>query len=362
MKIAICTNFFHPSQGGGETVTQKIAEYYAQKHEVTVFTRHLLQRKSKTLGAVNISNYNPTSLPSFLKRIHEFNPDFTLIYSDVFDFFDVAVQQLKNVCVAFCGGNRLCSKPYTVKLFQRNVGGIRSFVCHTKSERDYRLASQLNILDRTYVIPNGVDIEEFDENEMSRKDILSKETHSRWILNVSNFFPGKGQIQLIDILSRVQTQPFTYVQVCSSLEFAIGRHLEQQWKTRANHLSKNGIDIIFMKDKEREKVIAAFKNANVFAFPSQKESAGLVLLESMAAALPWVSLNVGIAPDISGGFCIGAAKDQQYNAIFDERVKDHFAEKIDQCFSQPKLGEDGRKEVEKKYQWKTILPLYEGLL
>ena len=364
MRIALCVNAFSPSVGGCEVVVGKIAEYYAQDHEVCVFTRHLLKRKEKRIGSVEVVSYNPSNVSSFLLRIKKFNPDFTLVYSDVFDFLQPVVENLSNVCVAFCGANRFYNKPYTLNLFKRHLSSVSSFVCHTKSERDYRLAAQLGVLDKTHVIPLGVDLDEFD-NDLSREDLVpGSMKDDLWVLNVSNFFPGKGQLHLVDILHRTKTRPLTYVQICSSLDFALGKHLEQQWRAKANQLSSEGIRVILMKDKSREKVVAAFKNSNVFVFPSEKESGGIVLLESMAAGTPWVASNIGIAPDICGGYCLTAAKDGNYNAIFDERIKSLFANRIDDCFDWEKSGqliEEGSKDVE-KYQWKSILPLYKRLL
>ena len=361
MRIAVCVNHFDPFKGGCEIVTKKIAEHYAKKHTVRIFTRHTIKRKESNIGSLSISSYNPSNTNSFLKRIQEYKPEFTLIYSDVFDFFNVAIETLNNVCLAFCGGNRVCEKPYALKFLKDRKDKIKNFVCHTENERDYRMARQIGILDKTHIIPNGIDLEEFDNNNIGRKELGIPFVEGFWLLNVSNFFPGKGQIHLIDILKRTKTRPLTYIQVCSSVEFSIGKQLESQWRAKANSL-KGDVNVVIMKDKSREKVVSAFNNSNCFAFSSEKESAGLVLLESMAASCPWVSANVGISSDIEGGKVVIAAKNAQYNAIFDDRVKDEFATKIDECLSDPELGDNGRENVENDYQWKYILPLYDGLL
>jgi len=362
LKIAICVNSFYPSTGGCEIVTGKIADYLYRQHEVTIFTRHLLKRKSKKLNDISIIGYNQSNPNSFITTLKKFSPDFILIYSDLFDFFHVVISEFDNVCVAFCGGNRLCDRSASLQVFKNKINNIKSFVCHTKSERDYKLAKSLNILDRTHVIPNGIDLEEFDDNGLTRKDLIPDQENTYWVLNVSNFFPGKGQLHLIPILSKLKTKPITYIQVCSSLDFALGRHLEQQWKAKAISLSKIGIKVILMKDKSRKEVVGIFKNSNVFAFPSEKESAGLVLLEAMASSIPWVSTNVGISPELEGGHVVTAVKNKSYNSIFDDRVINSFANKLDECLKNPQKSNEGRVQVENDFQWKNILPEYGKLL
>lgn len=346
-------------------MTQRLAEHWAKKHEVKVFTRFNSKRKKNVVNGVSISSYGSNNPGSFLSPIKKYAPDFTLIYSDVFDFFSLSLE-LPNICVAPCGGNKICARPHLLKLMKDKMP--KSFLCHCRGERDFKLLNSMGMTDRTYVIPIGIDLEEFDKNEMTREDILPKDRKNDiWILNVSNFFPGKGHLHLLDILSRLKIENLTkgsisYIQVCSSMEFAIGQHLEQQWRFRAKKLTDAGISVCLMKDKERKKVVAAFKNSNVFVFPSEKESFGIVTLESMAARLPWVSTSVGIATEAKGGFCVFAAKNQKYDSIFEERVFDNFADKIDKCLKNPSLGEEGRNQVEKEFDWKgVLLPKYDEL-
>lgn len=359
-KIALCVNSFAPLTGGCEVVTKKIADHYSQNNEVTVFTRYSTRRKTRTIDNVKIEHYDNTNPNSFISKYKKYDPDFTLIYSDVFDFFHQTIEIGKNICLAPCGGNRLCTKPQSLNIFMNKIKNIKSFICHTEKERDYKLLDRLKLLDKTFVIPVGVDIEEFD-NSTERDDLVKNKTNDFWILNVSNFFPGKGQLYMFNVLSRLisdygMKDKITYIQACTSLEFSIGRQLEEQWKSKMNKLK--GVQTILLKDRPRSYIISAFKNSNVFVFTSERESAGLVFLESMAAGCPWVSTNVGIVPELDGGFCVSSIRDKNYNNIFDDRVFSLYAEKINYCLKNSNIGATGRKQVEDKYQWKNILPMY----
>ena len=360
MKIAICTNFFHPSIGGCETVILKIAQFFSKNHEVFVFTRHLMNRKERKLNNITIIGYDYRNQNNFIHSLKKFDPDLTLIYSDLFDFFHITIEVSKKTCVFLGGANRYFDRVSSRQMFNSQLSKIDSFVCHTKCERDYKLTKQLKIEDRTHVIPIGVDFEEFDTNETTRNDLLPELSEYPWILNVANFFPGKGQDILIDILSRIKIRPIVYIQACSSISFSIGKQLEDIWKHKSKKLKD--IHVVFAKDKSRKDIVSFFKNSNVFAFPSLKESYGIVFIESLVSSLPWVSTNIGVAPELSGGKCIAAAKSPKYESIFEERVLSRFAQSIEDSINNVRLGEEGRKQAEKLFKWDDVLKQYECLL
>ena len=62
-------------------------------------------------------------------------------------------------------------------------------------------------------------------------------TGKKWILNVSNFFPGKGQENIPKILNQVKSlEDVLYIQVCSDIEFNVGKTLESSWKLKTDAL------------------------------------------------------------------------------------------------------------------------------
>jgi glycosyltransferase involved in cell wall biosynthesis len=360
-KIALCVNSFFPLVGGCELVTKNIADYFSKNNEVVVFTRYSSKRKTNRIDNISIEHYDNTNPSSFITKYKKFNPDYTMIYSDVFDFFHQVLDCGKNICLVPCGGNRLCTKPYSLKMFLNKISSVKSLVCHTERERDYKLLKELNLLNKTFIIPIGIDIEEFDI-ESERKDIISEKTNDFWILNVANFFPGKGQLYMFNILTDLVNNydlkdKITYIQICTSLDFSIGKQLEEQWKIKMRGLK--GVQTILLKDKPRSTVVSVFKNSNVFVSTSERESAGVVFLESMAAKCPWVSSNVGIVPELNGGYGVTSIKDKNHNIIFNSKVFEIYAKKISICLKDNKIGEEGRKQVEQTYQLKNIMPLYE---
>ncbi len=365
MRLGIAVNHFHPSIGGCETVIKTIAEYLAEHHDVFILTRKIRGRDHRDFEKYSVLEYTPGNVVAFDRTLIDLGLDVLMIYSDVFDFFrNVATRKNEfRLIIALCGANWLYTHRNYVKILYRHIPSISALICHSKYERDYRLCSTDRFSDKVQIIPNGVDLEEFDTNKISRKKLLPHLSDKKWILNVSNFFPGKGQEHMMDILLEMpDLEKICYIQVCNEIEFAIGAQLESRWKGLTSKVTKKGITVEFLQDLPREEVVGFFKQSNAFAFTSEKEVAPLVLLESMAASLPWVSTNVGNAEELEGGSCIKSVKNAKFHNVFDNRVNKLFAEGLSSVWNAPRIGKAGRKQVEERFTWEKILPQYLKLI
>lgn len=359
LRVAIAVNHFFPSIGGAEKVTETIAEFLSKYHNVVVFTRRTSDRTKRKIP-YTITEYVPGDFATFERRLSNYKPDVVLIYSDVFDFFrQLAIRQNPfKLILALCGANWLYSHPNYVNLILRNITNIHRIICHSTRERDYKICSHDYVAPKTVIIPNGIWLNEFDGESKTKKELNPKIADKKWILNVSNFFPGKGQEHLIRILANLPDKDFVYLQIASDIKFDIGEILEHKWKKASVSLKKSGVTVKLLKNISREDVISYFKNSNVFAFTSEKEVAPLVLLESMASSLPWISTNVGNAQDLEGGINITALKDSRFHSVFDERVMKLFCEGIQKLLNTPKIAESGRRQIERELNWDRILPEY----
>lgn len=365
LKIIICVNHFDPAVGGCEIVTKTIANHLSQDHEVFILTRRLKNRDHRKFTDYKVLEYLVGDERTFAHHIQKTSPNLVFVYSDVFDFFRLIAfrQNPFRTILALCGANWLHSNRNYINMLNRNMGSIDALVCHSKYDRDFKLCSSGNFKDKTVVIPNGVSTSEFDKNNLTRQDLLPDLTSRRWVLCVSNFFPGKGQEHLVRILNNIETpEEVVYIQVSNDIDFAIGKQLEQKWKVLSRPLTKKGMAVKLMKNLPRDNVVGFFKNSNVFAFPTEKEVAPLVLLESMAAELPWVSTDVGNALGLKGGTCIRAAKNIRYHTVFDKRVSDLFLQGIYNNWSSQKEGESGRHQIVNELTWDKILPKYTELI
>lgn len=366
LKVSICVNYFHPSVGGAEFVSKTIADYISKHHEVSVFTRKLIgKRRDARDFPYRVYEYTTGDLVGFEKKLHDIKPDVVFIYSDVFDFFRTLAtkRQPYQIILALCGANWLYGHRNYINMLYRNMKNIKAIVCHSTRERDYRMCATDIIKDKTVIIPNGIWLDEFDKNTKTRQDLAPSIADKRWLVNVSNFFPGKGQEHLINIFSQLPGLDQTaYVQISSDIDFDIGQMLEGRWKLMTRKLKKKGMKVKLMKNLPREDVIGFLKQSNVFTFSSEKEVAPLVLLESMAASLPWVSTNVGNAEDLKGGSCIRSVKDSRYHSVFDKRVELQFREAVLNMWNTPSFGDAGRQQIEDELTWDKILPQYLSLI
>ena len=362
MKIAICTNYFPPSIGGCEKVTKKIADYLSSRFEVTVVTRRLRGRKHVDFP-YKVVEYTAGDKRSFERILNIIKPDIVLVYSDVFDFFHHLIVRENHfkLVVALCGANWTHRQRGFANVFHRNSYKVHKIICHSEHDRDFRLCSSGRFKDKTVVIPNGVDLEEFDTNQLLRQDLLPDDADKMWVLNVSNFFPGKGQMHLFKALEQIKEEELVYIQICSDIDFAIGKQLETQW-IKLGSVTYPHVQKRLMKNPSREQVVGMFKQSNVFSFSSEKEVAPLVLLESMAARLPWVAMDVGNTRGLKGGKFIPAIKDRHYHSLFDNRVSKLFANSMLELMRDPAIGEEGRKQIEEEMTWDKVLPQYLSLL
>jgi len=352
--------------GGCEKVVQKIVESLTSDYEVFVFTRRVSTRSLDDFKNYKVIEYTPSDIRGFTDKLKAIDPSILFVYSDRFDFFRhlVASRSARyKLIVALCGANWLYENGPT---FKRRLGrlGIDMFICHSECDRDFSLCQTPGISQKTFVIPNGVDLEEFDENTQNRNALIQKYyldniQDKRWIVNISNFFPGKGQIHLVDIIRELDPEEYFYFQISSTIDFSIGDELEYQWKKKIVQHSKN---YRLLKNINRNDVISFLKNSNVFAFTTEKEVAPLVVLESMAARLPWVSTTVGNVSSLRGGRVIPALKDGHWHNIFDKRVKDLFVKHIKELSCTPSLGDEGRQQVEDELTWDRILPHYSNVI
>jgi len=368
MKIAFCVNSFLPAIGGCEKVVDRIAKHLSQEHDIFIITRFVKNRQHH-YPEYKIIEYHPADASLFDGILKVIQPDVVFVYSDVFDFFQRLISKETSpyrLIVALCGANWLYSHSNYIKILSRHSYKIDALICHSDCDRDYRLFSSGPLSAKKYVIPNGVDLEEFDNNYLTRNDLYtlfpsSNIVDKKWILNISNFFPGKGQKHLLHILDILPNRDdFIYIQISSDIQFSIGKQIEDRWRVLCQEFAE--LDIRLLKNISREKTIGFLKQSNVFAFTSEKEVAPLVLLESMAAELPWVSTNVGNSQILKGGICIPAVKDKKDHSVFDDRVNILFGNAICDACENSQIGLEGRKQIEKELSWDKILPKYSDLI
>lgn len=141
------------------------------------------------------------------------------------------------------------------------------------------------------------------------------------VLCVSNFSKSKGQ----DIALRAfkEINPDNYILVfIGSVENSFLMRLKKEAKKMLNE------SVFFLTGLNKEDIYQAYADSDFFVFCSQTEAQPLVILDSIASKLPFISSDVGCISEIKGGVVYNSYKDFKYKmSIFfdDELMKDRLS-------------------------------------
>jgi glycosyltransferase involved in cell wall biosynthesis len=349
MKLGIFCNFSHRSVGGSEIVLKQVSERLVKQfnYKVTVYSFSVQFPFSE-----NGVKYTPCKKGNdLIAQINE--NDHIFVYSDSFWGWDTIVENIDkvvpDVSVALVGAYHMRGDhKATAEKFKANINRFR-VICHSKGW-DYQWCRDSNIPHT--IIPNGVNLDEFENNTIDfREKYKIKEKYI--ILNVSNYFYGKGQENLgkISKYLRKMRDDFIIVSISNSIKYPYDKVFLERAK-RGFGKEKS----LFLRDIPREDVVAAFKGSDVFLFSSRKEVAPLVLWEARAAKIPWVSWSVGDACSHHDGLChVYCMPDKKGYIIAD----DHAVSSLAQFTARSMGGKEPEYYDEViQHDWKNIVPLY----
>ncbi|NIM05753.1 MAG: glycosyltransferase [Armatimonadetes bacterium] len=222
---------------------------------------------------------------------------------------------------------------------------------HTQLERAFWEEEMGWPKEQMQVIPNGVDLAEFDD--LSPDDMET--AAARWpagdirILFVGRLDPVKGIDTLVLALAHLPKASLLVVgpEAGALAELKILTHelkLEQR--------------VHFSGLLTRKEVCAAFRACDIFVLPSKRgENFGMAAIEAMAAGRPVVVSDCGGLPTL--------VKQGKNGLIFPRGSVEDLTEALKfLAGSQParqSFGEAGRKIVESDYTWEIVAQKYLGL-
>ncbi|MAG24870.1 hypothetical protein CMI47_04750 [Candidatus Pacearchaeota archaeon] len=361
-KLLILSNYALPFQmGGSEMVIHEISKNLHRNHEwdVTVGASNVL--KKKKLDGISIKK-SPATKASLIRFCSDEKPDAIFVYSDAYvnwrDILMFSSSLPGRLFLSPVGFNHTLKNKFLEKLLRKNENNLE-FICHSKNYVDYDYT--MNFASRTHVVPNGVNIDEFNAPYSGKLDSLRRD-YGNILLTVANFFPGKGYdglLKIYDELYKIR-KDFAVAIVASKVTWNVANN----WLARMKKVFKSRpYKVKFFLDMERPEVVQCFLGSDLFVFPSQKEVAPLVLIESMAAGLPWLSLPVGHTQDLCGGEVLdGVPRKSDGSCGYTDSVVKNMAIKINSLLNNRELmyqlSTDGRLEVEKKLNWEKICQSY----
>ena len=197
------------------------------------------------------------------------------------------------------------------------------------------------------VIPNFIDIDKYAKKHNLCQGNMLAQDDEKIIVHVSNFRPLKRIIDVLKIFEKIN-------QKINSKLIMVGDGPD---KNKAKEfLRKNNLKnkVIFLgKTSEVDEILCS---SDLFLLPSEKESFGLAALEAMALKVPVISTNTGGLKDLNINGNSGYTSD-----IGDI---DSMAENAIKILSDTSLEKKYRNQAfenAKKYDIKTVIPLYEKI-
>jgi glycosyltransferase involved in cell wall biosynthesis len=404
MRILFCCEFYAPSFGGVQKVIQEIAEHLVQRgHSATVATTRLKERNFHELNGVRIKEFKVSGnlirglegdLESYRKFVISEQFDAIVIKAAQQWTFDALWPVLSQIsCRKIhipCGYSSLHEPTYQ-EYYRRMPEVLRQFdhlIFYATAYRDIDFAKSHGITNYS-VIPNGASEVEFAEPP--RPDFRKKygiREGDFIFLTVGHPRFQKGQLEVAQAYERaslsVQSvlilndrpkgddvlRSWTFPHRLKTLPVSLMdryryplRDLERVLKSIRRQRAKRAL----VTNLKRDDVISAFFASDLFVFASRVEYSPLVLFESAAAGLPFLSVPVVNAYEIAawtqGGEICPAECDEKGNVRVDSKI---LAERMEAMVLDrerlEKYGKRGRENWKERYSWDKIASQYEKVL
>ena len=367
------------AHGGTEIAAYNLARNIAKIDEVDIFTTSINSKDSLELSEnMTIHRYGT------VLKIASANLSFKILYKPLKQEIDIAhahynmpysdysaLRYVKKNKVPFVvtyhadaqdsGGNLIrnwAQMIYNRSLLKNVLNGADVIIATSNSYIDESKFLG-NYRDKIEVIPNGINLEEFDINLSKEecRDKLDLPHDKKIILFFGNIVSYKGPHILLRAFSKVKTQ-FKDVK----LVFAGRGEMQEELTKLAAELGIKS-DVLFTGYVDERLKPFYYKSADIFCLPSitMAEAFGIVNLEAMTCGIPIISSKLGGIPDVVTDKETGLlVKPEDEEALTDAIIFLLENEDIAR-----KMGNNGKRKVE-EYSWKKIAEktekVYESLI
>lgn len=422
MKILFCCEFYAPSVGGVQEVMRQVAERLVEKgHQVTVATSKLPNRGFKSLNGVGIKEFSVSGnlmrgifgdKEQYRQFVIKGDFDIVMIKAAQQWTFDALWPVLDkiNIPKVFipCGLSGLMEPAYQ-DYFSKIPEVLRKFnhlIFYASDYRDINFTKQHGI-NNFSIIPNGASEKEFnikiDSTFRSRNGIAED---AFVFLTVGSLTGLKGHLELAHAFNNLILKAGTKAVLilngndCSRLDdsnFSLPRKFASSLRTYGiyytmQHTFKSllrraeitagksaGIlditNAINKKEKHkkvlvtnfpRQELIQAYMASDLFVFASNIEYSPLVLFESAAAGIPFLTVDVGNSVEIanwtqSGEICSSERDERGYTRVSPDILAWKMAEMMSNVPMLREMGIRGKRNWSERFTWHKIAIQYEQI-
>lgn len=386
MKILHTVEFYYPSIGGAQEVVRQLSERMAMLgHDVTVATTKLPARKQTVINGVQIAEfdikggqvwgYKGSDVEKYKRFLVEGHFDVVMNYAAQQWATDLFIEVMDKVkarkILVPCGFSGLYVpefKSYFEKM-PKILKGYDASVYLSDDYRDINFAREHGVKN-TVLIPNGAGADEFQQKNLPDiRHQLGIDEDSFLIIAVGSHTGVKGHAEAIDVFKKARIKNSTLLIIGNPPTSGGGCTTSCRGQAKLSrfwpffNLSKKRL---LVEDLERKQTVAAYRQADLFLFTSNIEASPLVLFESMAAHLPFLTVDVGNSREIikwsNGGQLLPTKKDREGFSHVKVGPAAKALEKIygDQTLRKT-LGDTGFKAWKKDFSWEVIVKKYLAL-
>jgi glycosyltransferase involved in cell wall biosynthesis len=365
LKILHTVQLYHPRVGGSEEVVKQLSERLAARgHDITVATASEPRRESRVINGVKVAEFDLSGNDvrgiegdgsSYQNFVREGQFDLVMNYACQIWSTDLVMPNLDEVdsakVIVPCGYSGLHDPDYE-GYFQKLPRYLEKYdkaVYLSEHYQDKHFADQHG-LTNSIVIPNGADEREFIKTPVGFRKKYGIRT-KYMLLSVCNHYNLKGHDFIIDAFNRLERKDVTLVIIGNPVIANYRKWRIECYKAcRVAALKNRRIKVL--THVPRELVVSAYQEADLFVFGSLVECSPLVIFESMAAGLPFVSTDVGDVKERAEFGQLVSTRLEMAGAI---------SAWLDDDEKRATIGQAAQEEWSKKYSWERITDRYEQL-
>jgi glycosyltransferase involved in cell wall biosynthesis len=422
MKILFCSEFYAPSVGGVQEVIRQLAERLVEKgHQVTIATSKLPNRNFTSLNGVNIKEFSVSG--NLVRgmfgdedkyRQYIIGGDFDVLMIKAaqqwtFDALWPVLEQIKIPKVFIpCGFSGLMEPAYA-NYFTKMPEVLRKFdhlIFYASDYRDINFTKQHGISNFS-IIPNGASEKEFNAKKDATFRLRNDIPENAFVfLTVGSLTGLKGHLELAQAFNKLTLKSdenavlilngndclrldnsllslprkFTSLLLTYGIYYTARHTLKGLLRRLGIAVGKSvGIHNIAMTINKSEKnkkilvanfprteLIQAYMASDLFVFASNIEYSPLVLFESAAAGIPFLSVNVGNSVEIanwtqSGEICPSDRDEKGYTRVSTDVLAGKMEEMMSDVARLKEMGARGKRNWSERFTWHKIATQYENI-